>query len=432
MEKAEIIVIGAGATGLMVARELAKAGKKVIILEAIDRVGGRIFPLDEEEFGYPAQGGAEFIHGEAPLTKSLLREAGLNYVSMPEDGEMWSFDGNELKKAYLFTEDPEFIKYREIINERLNELVDDIPISTFLEKYFSDEKYSRLVNVINNMVKGFDAADPHKISTFSLKEEWLGQTEWKQGRIKEGYGPMINFLVSECKKYSVELLTNKEVKSVKIDNDTINVLCTDGNLYNGQRVIVTVALPIIKNIKFSPTIHEKIEAIDKIGFGQVIKILIKFKDQWWTSNSQHKNINKMVFMLCNGKVNAWWTQYPEQYPVLTGWIAGPEAEKLKHESEKEIFNLCLSSLSDIWKADKDFIKEKVVTYQVVNWPADPFTKGAYSYSMANSEKAYAKLREPVENKIFFAGEALYKETETATVEGALASGLEVARQIIHF
>src|SRR5258706_11880930 len=67
-----IVVIGAGATGLMAACELGRAGKRVTILEARDRCGGRIPPLPAAEFGYPAGGGAEFVHGEAPVTHRLL------------------------------------------------------------------------------------------------------------------------------------------------------------------------------------------------------------------------------------------------------------------------------------------------------------------------------------------------------------------------
>src|ERR1700704_585086 len=72
-----IVIIGAGAAGLMAARELGRAGRKVTVLEARDRCGGRIHPLPAAEFGYSAEGGAEFVHGEAPVTHSLLREAGL-------------------------------------------------------------------------------------------------------------------------------------------------------------------------------------------------------------------------------------------------------------------------------------------------------------------------------------------------------------------
>jgi monoamine oxidase len=72
-----IVVIGAGAAGLMAARELARAGRRVKLLEARDRCGGRIYPLPAGEFGYAAEGGAEFIHGEAPVTQACCARRGL-------------------------------------------------------------------------------------------------------------------------------------------------------------------------------------------------------------------------------------------------------------------------------------------------------------------------------------------------------------------
>src|SRR5258708_21762743 len=89
-----IVVVGAGAAGLMAARELARAGKRVTIVEARDRCGGRIHPLPTAEFGYPAEGGAEFVHGEAPVTHGLLREAGLSLL--PIHGTQWTAEGGKL------------------------------------------------------------------------------------------------------------------------------------------------------------------------------------------------------------------------------------------------------------------------------------------------------------------------------------------------
>src|ERR1700736_3351960 len=82
------LIVGTGATGLMTARELARAGKRVTILEARERCGGRIYPLPATEFGYPAEGGAEFVHGAAPVTRGLTREARL--LLSRREGTRWS------------------------------------------------------------------------------------------------------------------------------------------------------------------------------------------------------------------------------------------------------------------------------------------------------------------------------------------------------
>ncbi len=425
--KAEIVIIGAGAAGLMSARELVKKNKKVLILEARNRIGGRIWSLPEKDFGYEAQGGAEFTHGPVPVTKTLVREAGLTYLPMPDDGQMWIFDG-ELKKGFLITEHPEFLRHKNKINEILKKLNKDMPVAVFLEKFFADDQYKEFRKLVIQMVESFDAADPNKISTFSLREEWLGKEEWIQGRIKEGYGAILNFLESECKKYNVEILFNKIVNKIEL-TDIINIQCVDGSSYEAEKVIITVPTPAIKQIQFQPSIPDKLKAAEEIGFGPVIKVLFKFRDRWWLEDGR-KNMSKAVFILCvNGKYNAWWTQYPETYPVLTGWIAGSNALELKDKNQNEIIELGIDSLAEVFSVDRVLIKDNLLASRVINWPIDPFSQGAYSYSTTNSERAYAELRKSIDNKIFFAGEALYNELETATVEGALASGLEIANKI---
>lgn len=430
MADAEILIIGAGACGLMAARELSKSGKRVVILEARDRIGGRIFPLSKKEFGYPAAGGAEFVHGGAKVTRSLLRQAKLTYERMPKDGEIWSVRNGKLtKNSSDPTENAELTAHHNLLMKKLKELKKDISISAFLAKNFGNEKFTALRTWITRMVEGFDAADPDQISTFSVRDEWLGQEEWQQGKVKEGYKALLDFLASECKKHDVSILFNQEVVSVETHGSGINAKVKKGKNYHAQKIVVTVPLPVIKQIKFSPTLPKKLKAASNIGFGQVVKLLLRFKNQWWISQTGG-NLRKMTFLFADQQVGTWWTQYPQARPVLTGWISGPKALKLKDKSSQEILKLALDSLANIFKIDKKKLKKELIASKVINWPADPLSHGAYSYSTIESKKAYAELRRPVNNIIFFAGEAVYVEKETATVEGALASGQQVAQKIL--
>ena len=162
----------------MTALELAIAGKETLILEARDRIGGRIWPIPLEALGYNAQGGAEFVHGEASVTKSLIRQADLTLLSL--DGEVWSLRGDQLTKSVgAPTNDPAFLAHKDRLHKELIALTEDIPIAQFLERHFKEAEYSGLRDWIRQMVEGYDAADPRRISTFALRESWLGGEQWQ-------------------------------------------------------------------------------------------------------------------------------------------------------------------------------------------------------------------------------------------------------------
>jgi len=420
----DIIIVGAGAAGLIAARELARNGKKVVILEARNRIGGRIMPLDADEFGYTAQGGAEWLHGEAHITKALIQEAGLTLI--PEDGEIWSVRNGD------FSLHTSFIQGNELLEEKLKALQKDISIFDFLEQNFPDEKDAHFRNSIIKMVEGYDAADPKKISTFVLRDEWLSKPSLTQiandNRIKEGYGALVDFLERECRKLGVEIRLNTRVRKIALEESGVCVY-TEKEELPARQVLVTVPLPLMKEIEFSPEMKDKIEAVDKIGFGGVIKILIRFKTRWW-ENATNKDLSRMAFFLSNEKFLTWWTQYPEITNVLTGWMAGPHTAEYTNASHDQLLDLALISLAHMFMIDKKMIEEQIVLSRSVNWPQEPFTKGGYSYTTVDTGDAYEILAKPVDNKVFFAGEALYSGEVTATVEGALGSGLETARGML--
>src|SRR4030088_3753064 len=162
---AHIVVIGAGAAGLMAARELPVAGKRVTILEARDRCGGRIHPLPAAEFGYPAEGGAEFVHGEAPVTHGLLCEAGLSLL--PIQGTQWTVENGKFSREE--SQDP----HEAELHKALQELKDDLTVAEFLRRHFAGPEYNRLRHPIQRIVEGYDAADPERASTLALRDEWM-------------------------------------------------------------------------------------------------------------------------------------------------------------------------------------------------------------------------------------------------------------------
>ncbi|HWB34205.1 MAG TPA: NAD(P)/FAD-dependent oxidoreductase [Candidatus Paceibacterota bacterium] len=422
----DIIIVGAGAAGLMAARELSKAGKKVIILEARDRIGGRIYPLPAEEWGYEAMGGGEFVHGEAPITRGLLKDIGA-HTDSNADGQWWSVADGELK---VF-DGP--IPHDPVLVEKLQGITADVTLESFFNEHFSDSQYDDLRKMVYRRVEGYMAADPKKASTFVLRDEVLSKGGDGHGNsnIAEGYGALIRFLETECKSAGVEFLFQKVVRTVEWERGEVRITCEDGSTYEAERAISTVPLPIYNDIVFKPEIPTKINAVSEVGFGTALKILLRFKNEWWL-RARNQNLEKLFFMLCvdPAPVQAWWTQYPEPRTVLTGWLAGPKADALSEKSDAEIIELSLASLSKTFDVSVDTLRAEMLNSKVICWNKDPYAKGAYSYSTPQTAIALQELLKPVEDTLFLAGEAIYTGEASGTVEAALASGLAAAKKIL--
>lgn len=418
-----IIIAGAGAAGLMAARDLSLKGYKVIVLEAANRIGGRMHTLLNKGFSKPVEAGAEFVHGKLPITLQLLKQAGIVYK--PIGGKTY-----HIEKGKLERQNNAAIGWDEL-SKQMEALKDDKTIAEFLAQYFSDDKYEELRESVIRFAEGFDLADINKVSVFALRDEWMNE-EGEQYRIEGGYIKLVDHLVNQCASADCVIHTSTQITSITHNNEGVNVTVKNGQTFRGDKIIVTVPLGILQlpqehpsYLHFNPAIPEYIEAAKQIGFGSVVKILMEFKKTFWSDLA--KNIG---FAFGEEKVPTWWTQSPNNFPLLTGWLGGGNESRFKNVSKQELFEHSLTSLSNMFNKPIDELKGLLQAWHISNWKDEPHIEGAYSYDMVESKKARQLLIKPINNSVFFAGEGLYEGHAPGTVEAALSTGKDVAKLII--
>ncbi len=433
--RTDVIIIGAGAAGLIAAYTLSKAGKTVTVLEARDRIGGRIHTIDNEKFSAPVELGAEFVHGDLPITLGLLKEAGIG--SSDVGFEMWQYHNGK------FEQSEEFVEGWGGFLEKLNQLKQDMPLHNFLEQNFAGEEYAKMRSQIENYVAGYDTADTRDASAFALRNEWGHEDEDAQHRVDGGYCTMINFLADTCRDAGNTILMDTVAKEVIWQKDNVKVITATGAIYEAEKAIVALPLGVLQAAKelegaihFDPQLPEQAEAIHNIGFGSVIKILLEFGEVFWESDTITKlagaDLSTMGFLFADEAIPTFWTQTPVHSPLLTGWLGGPPAYEKKDLPDEAIMRLTLTSLSSIFNISPEDLENKLVAWKVVNWITEPYTLGSYAYDKVKSPEARKILKRPVEGTLFFAGEYLYDGPAMGTVEAALTSRKNAAEMLLTY
>ena len=430
----DIIIVGAGASGLSAGREFAKAGKKVCILEGRNRTGGRIHTVHDPSFEKPVEAGAEFIHGHCPLTISLLNEYRIDYH--PVKGSFW-----RARKNGDMNHSDDFIdEHQHLLAKHLKELKEDISVEKFLEINFDEEKYSSLKNSIRKFVEGYDVADPSRASTYAFREEWLNEED-EQYRIAGGYGRLISALENECFNKGCIIKTSARAKIIYWKPYDVKILLHDGSDVTAAKVIITAPPGVlastsdhVNSINFSPAIPDTIKALEGIGYGGVIKIALQFNNEFWKEDEIQKrvgeNFKKLSFVFSDELIPTWWTQFPDSLPMLTGWLGGSAAARHAFTEEEIILKEALKSLSSIFQLPPDDLSLRLIASHIYNWVLDPYSAGAYSYAMVDSPLQKKILNQPIQETIYFSGEALSLSGNSGTVEAALNSGFYVAKRIL--
>jgi monoamine oxidase len=429
-------VIGAGAAGLAAARALQRARLRVTVVEARQRIGGRVDTRLDPLLRVPLETGAEFIHGRSKTAFDLARAARLRIGEVV--GEVWRLERGRLSSA-----DRPMARANALLllgEER------DVPFTDLLRWPEVRRRFGAAERQLaRSYVEGFFAADPGLAGTQALAVmvRRSGETEGHRSfRVLAGWGGVMEALAHGLDPARGALRLGAAVEEVRWQPGRVEVRArswTGARLepLRARQLVVTVPIGLLRDgIRFAPALTDARRAAGRIETGPVVKVLLRFRRRFWAEQARPggKALPELAFLLAPTQpIPTWWTLAPHRAPVLVGWAGGPRAALLSGRPEREVIALGLASLSQalrplgVRRRDLDELLDGAT---VADWQADPWARGAYAVFPPGAMAAQRALAQPVAGTLFFAGEATHTGGDAGTVHGAIETGERAAGQLL--
>lgn len=436
---ADVIVLGAGLAGLAAGNALIAAGKSVVILEARNRTGGRVFTKRDPYAAYPLEMGPEWVGANGIMRQTLDRVG----------GDVQSTFGAHLVRQNGALMVRENWKEMEELMQRVAAIVKnagDLTLVEALNACCSTGELPEGRAALLSYVQGFNAADPARVSTrWLLEVEENEPPDASEGHALGGLDLAIHSLTSVVEAHGT-LELNSTVRRVRwsarnsaaasrveVDADVNGTART----YSANQLVCTLPLSILKlrddapsAVAFTPALTEKHSSLAVLEMGQVTKVVLVFDEPFWT---RLDGLMGASFLQQRGlPIPTWWTTHPVAGPVITGWAAGPLREQVDGLEGDALLDTALASLGTLLDVSRARIDRGLRSWHTHDWSRDPFALGGYSYVLSGGTGAYAELAKPLHNTLFFAGEATCGQGHNATMEGALQSGKRAARELLAF
>ena len=421
----DVAVIGGGVAGLAAAGRIAAAGRSVLLLEARDRLGGRIHTIIEPRSDHPVELGAEFLEGEPRDLGELAERGGIGFHELVERHKRLE-EGHARRQPDV-----------ETVVERLLKAGGspprDVPVAQLIDEHrgrFSSDQLRGMIQYLES----FHAADLTQFGSLALAENEAAEATDRERmrRIAGGYGRLVQQLEGEARQVSATIETGSRVTGLRWQPGTVELTVSSesgARQIAAARVVVTVPLSLLKtnDLEIDPTPSDWPSALSALEMGLAHRIVLEFDEAWWTGEKQRPGL----FLHGEGEpFPVWWPASPRTAPFLTGWAGGPQAAPLAGLSRQELEDRALRSVSRIFGTRVPALRQRLRGSWSHDWTSDRFSRGAYSYGGVGAGRARQVLRRPVADTLFLAGEAVEGEGHNATVPGALSSGLRAANELL--
>lgn len=427
---ADVLIIGAGAAGLAAAQTLTALGVSVTIVEARDRIGGRIFTRHERGIDIPIELGAEFVHGKPPDIFSIVAASGLglNEVS----GAQWCENGGRIEDCPDF-----FPALHSLLQKAEQEDRPDESFQALASRHWSAAEFAEVRERATQYVEGFNAAKAEEISVKWLIEAAKAEQSIDGEQIyrfARGYDQLIDSLHRAITKRRSQLQLGAAVRELHWRRGHVSAI-TDAGTFSAARAIVTLPLGVLQanTVRFAPALSVKQAAAQHLVMGPVIRVTLRFRQAFWRDlkTASGESLAAMSFLFSDDeRFPTYWTMYPAEAPLIVAWASGQHADRLSHQPEAQLAEQAVAGLAKALGVQKSSIETELQAAYTHDWQADPFACGAYSYIKVGGLEAQKELARPVEDTLFFAGEATDTTGHSSTVHGAIASGRRAAEEVL--
>ncbi len=399
-----VIIIGAGAAGLYAGYILNSKGISFKIIEASSIYGGRL-GKSTNFADFSIDTGAQWLHGRNNVLGDLIKKTNTKITKDESDSAYW-FNNQ------LVTSLPESTDIFEGKN------LPDISYKDYAQQKGLGNEYKYIVENI----AGDQGAAASRLSVFGNNKD---EENWNSGdddfKFEETFFDLIDKQIASVIKQNIVL--NTPITKINYTDNSIIITANNGNTYTADKVIITVPITILKSnaIQFTPNLSSnKINAFQKIGMDAGMKVFLKFNSKFYNENIIGGKFSAAYADDSVGKIGT--------SNVLLAFVMGEQAEYLTSlGSDTAITNTLLQELDAMYngQATATFIASSVH-----NWTNHPYIKGAYSYSTVGMGDARLVASQNIDNKLFFAGEAMNTNGHHQTVHGACETGYKAVIDIL--